>query len=398
MMPRAFWQARIARLVRSRNVLWLAGVRRSGKTTLCRAIPSCVYCDCELPSIRRQLEDPELFFRNRKGQTVVLDEIHRLSNPSEPLKIAADHFPATTVVATGSSTLAARRKFADTLTGRKNELWLTPALASDLEAFGQVDLDRRMLRGGLPPMLLADQVDDGTYREWMDSYWAKDLQELFVVDKKTAFMKFIELLFVQSGDLFEAQPLATACEISRQTVQNYLHVLETTLIATVLRPFTGRAAAEIKSQPKVYAFDTGFVCYFRGIESLRDEDRGRLLEHLVLNELLAAFPRESVFYWRDKQHHEVDFVVRPGRSNSVIAIECKARSSKFEPAGLASFRRRHPAGRNFVVCVDAHQAWARRIGEIEVTFVTLAGLMDALGASPGQKQQRSQPVRARGSR
>lgn len=374
MMQRSFWQSRIAQLLRTRSVLWLAGVRRVGKTTLCRAIPDSVYFDCELPSVRRQLEDPELFLRKRRGQTVVLDEIHRLPNPSEVLKIAADHFPDTRVVATGSSTLAARRKFSDTLTGRKNELWLTPALVSDLEDFGQTDLDRRMLRGGLPPMLLAERIDDATYQEWMDSYWAKDLQELFVVDKKAAFMKFIELLFVQSGDLFEAQPLATACEISRQTVQNYLHALETTLVAAVLRPFAGRAAAEIKSQPKVYAFDTGFVNYFRGVASLRDEDRGRLLEHVVLHELFAAFPRESVFYWRDKQRHEVDFVVRPTRSNTVIAIECKVKSSKFDPSGLSSFRRRHPAGRNLVVCLDGAEPWDKRYGEVEVTMVPLARL------------------------
>jgi hypothetical protein len=47
------------------------------------------------------------------GSIVVLDEIHRLTNPSEVLKIAADHFPKVRVVATGSSTLAARRKFKD---------------------------------------------------------------------------------------------------------------------------------------------------------------------------------------------------------------------------------------------------------------------------------------------
>ena len=54
-----------------------------------------------------------------KNSLIVLDEIHRLENPSEVLKIAADHFPHLRVLATGSSTLAARRKFRYTLTGRK---------------------------------------------------------------------------------------------------------------------------------------------------------------------------------------------------------------------------------------------------------------------------------------
>jgi len=380
MNKRAYWRGRIVELLRSRNVLWLAGVRRAGKTTLCRSFEDAIYCDCELPSIRRRLEDPELFWRERKGATVVLDEIHRLVNPSEPLKIAADHFADVKVIATGSSTLSARSKFRDSLAGRKHELWLTPAIAADLADFGVGDLDARMLRGGLPPFLLGETLDDTAYGEWIDSYWAKDLQELFVVDKKAAFMKFMELLFAQSGELFEAQPLAAACEISRQTAQNYLYALETTLLATVVRPFSGRYAAEIKSQPKVYGFDTGFVCYFRGIESLTDTDRGHLLEHLVLNELLAAFPRDAVFYWRDKQRHEVDFIIKRARGESAMAVECKAQCAKLDPGGLASFRGRHPKGPNYAVCLDTHEPYCRRFGDLEVTVVPFERLLATIAA------------------
>ncbi len=59
---------------------------------------------------------------------VVLDEIPRLPNPSELLKIAADHFPDRCILATGSSTLGASSRFRDTLAGRKSELWLTPMI------------------------------------------------------------------------------------------------------------------------------------------------------------------------------------------------------------------------------------------------------------------------------
>jgi len=50
------------------------------------------------------------------------------------LKIAADHFPETRVIATGSSTLEASAKFRDTLTGRRETVWLTPMIAADLVA------------------------------------------------------------------------------------------------------------------------------------------------------------------------------------------------------------------------------------------------------------------------
>jgi predicted AAA+ superfamily ATPase len=367
-MERPYWLARARTLLDDRSILWLAGVRRAGKTTLCHSLGGR-YFDCELPRVRRALEDPELFFRDAGSDLVVLDEVHRLVNPSEVLKIAADHFPGTRVVATGSSTLAARRKFRDTLTGRKHTLWLVPSILADLRAFGRTDLNRRMLHGGLPPFLLADAVNDDAWREWIDSYWAKDLQELFVVDKKAAFMRFVELLFRQSGDLFEATALAGPCEVSRPTIQHYLEILETTLLAVVLRPFSGGRAAELKSQPKVFAFDTGLVCYFREWATIRPDDRGPLLEHLVLNELLAALPRESIYYWRDKQKREVDFVVKSGRGAAVTAIECKANSARFDPAALRAFRALHPGGRNLVVCLDLAEPYTARAGDLEVRYV-----------------------------
>ncbi len=367
-MDRPYWLTRARALLDDRSVLWLSGVRRAGKTTLCHSLGGR-YFDCELPRVRRALEDPELFFRDAGSALVVLDEVHRLMNPSEVLKIAADHFPATRVVATGSSTLAARRKFRDTLAGRKHTLWLVPSILADLRAFPCTDLNRRMLHGGLPPFLLAETVDDDAWREWIDSYWAKDLQELFVVDKKAAFIRFVELLFRQSGELFEATALAGPCQVSRPTIQHYLEILETTLLAVVVRPFSGGGAAEIKAQPKVYAFDTGLACYFREWANIRPDDRGPLLEHLVLNELLAAMPRESIYYWRDKQKRQVDFVTKPGRGAPVTAIECKVNSARFDPAALRAFRALHPGGKNLVVCLDLAAPYSARAGDLEIRYV-----------------------------
>jgi hypothetical protein len=51
--------------------------------------------------------DPQGFLDGLPGKRIVPDEIHRLQNPSELLKIAADRYPRTRIVATGSSTLGA---------------------------------------------------------------------------------------------------------------------------------------------------------------------------------------------------------------------------------------------------------------------------------------------------
>ena len=128
MVNRFYWIERVEESWRHRSVLWLRGVRRAGKTMLAQSLKNVEYFDCELPRVRRSMEDPEPFLETLRGKRVVFDEVHRLANPSELLKIAADHFPAVRVLATGSSTLGASSRFRDTLTGRKTELWLTPMI------------------------------------------------------------------------------------------------------------------------------------------------------------------------------------------------------------------------------------------------------------------------------
>ena len=371
MVKRRFWLAAIEKRWKRRPVLWLSGIRRCGKTVLCQSLADAEYFDCELPRTRARLEDAQSFLESVPGRRIVLDEIHRLPNPAELLKIAADHYPRVRVLATGSSVLEASVKFKDTLTGRKETLWLAPMIEADMEDFGNRDLDHRLLNGGLPPFFLEAAPLGRDFQEWMDSYWAKDVQELFRLERRASFQKFLELLFARSGGLFEATKYAAPCEVSRGTIANYLKAAEATYIAHVLRPFSAHKPTEIVSAPKVYAFDTGFVCYFRGWDKLRASDRGDLWEHFVLNELMARLQSRAVNYWRTKQGREIDFVL-PRRGGEVLAVECKLSQKDFDPAAMAAFRRLHKSGANFAVCRDVDKPYSRRYGDISVRLTGLA--------------------------
>jgi len=377
MVQRRFWLKKVEAAWNRRSIVWLSGVRRAGKTVLSQSLPDTEYFDCELPRVRRMLEDPEVFLRERGEKTVVLDEIHRLENPSEVLKIAADHFRKMKVLATGSSSLSASAKFRDTLAGRKEELWLTPMTLADLEDFGRTDLHHRLLHGGLPPFFLSESLPEREFQEWMDAYWAKDIQELFRLERRQSFQRFAELLMAQSGGIFEASKFARPCEVSRTTIANYLAVLEATFVVHVLRPYSSHKSTEIVSAPKVYGFDTGFVCYHRGWHTLRPDDMGFLWEHFVLNEMHARLQSRSIQYWRDKRGHEVDFVLAR-RRKPALAIECKWSAAEFDPINLQAFRRHYPHGDNLVVANDVDRSFSRSYGDLSVKFVGLGALVSEL--------------------
>ena len=377
MVIREFWRENIEEAWRYRNVVWLSGVRRVGKTFLSRSLDDVSYFDCERPSTRKILEDPETFLDEQRGKRLVLDEIHRVANPSELLKIAADHYPSVKVLATGSSSLGASARFRDTLTDRKADVWLSPMTSLDMEYFGNTSIKHRLFRGGLPPFFLGKTYPDKQYQEWLDNFWAKDILELFRLERRHSFLRFAELLFIQSGGLFEATNFAAPCEVSRTTISNYLSVLEATYVFHVLRPFNTRKSIEIVAAPKVYGFDTGFVCYFKGWSELRENDLGLLWEHFVLNELQAHLQTRRVLYWRDKSKHEVDFVF-PGRPAAPTVIECKWSTASFDPANLISFRTIYPSGKSYVVGRDVKRSFRRTFGGVKVNFVGLTELVREL--------------------
>lgn len=369
-IERPFWRARLEKAWQAAPIVWLSGVRRVGKTTLAQQLPEAKILNCDLPSTARQLEDPERFFASAPSTLLVFDEIHQLPDPSRLLKIAADEHPHLKILATGSSTLAATEKFKDSLAGRKRVVHLLPVLAHELPAFGVKSLERRLFHGGLPQALLAERKDPELYGEWLDSYFARDVQELFRVGKRTEFLKLLELLLRQSSGALEATSLAKHCGLSRPTVMTYLDVLEVTQVLFRLRPFHGGGRQEVLAQPKAYGFDTGFVSFAWGYNELRPFDWGKLWEHLVLETLRCEVGDRDLFFWRTRDGREVDFVL-PGRRGRVDTIECKWTSEGFSIKNLRAFRDLHPHGFNYVLSPQTGGSYSREQSGLVVVFANL---------------------------
>jgi predicted AAA+ superfamily ATPase len=82
MIERPFWVNRIEQAWKEAPIVWLAGVRRAGKTTLVQSLGEdrTLYVNCDLPVAADMVADPELFCRNCDCPVVAFDEIHQLSD------------------------------------------------------------------------------------------------------------------------------------------------------------------------------------------------------------------------------------------------------------------------------------------------------------------------------
>ncbi len=376
MVERPYWKKRIESAWKEAPIVWLSGVRRSGKTTIAKGLRNpeeILYVNCDLPVTEDRVRDPELFFRSCEKPVVIFDEIHQLSDPSRLLKIGADLFPKLKILATGSSTLAASKKFRDTLTGRKRLVHLLPVLWTELETFSCNDVSRRLFQGGLPSALLSDSKDPSFYREWLDSFFARDIQKLFAFRDADKFNSLFEYFLRQSGGQMETARAASELKISRITIENHLRALEVTHAVSSIRPFFGSGQKEIVKMPKIYGFDTGFITFVRGWDPLRPHDHGILWEHLVLEHLQSAFVNETVRYWRDKAGREVDFVLAR-RRDQVDAIECKWNPSDFDPSALKVFRSYYPMGKNYIISPLGGESYLKNFGDLTVKICDPSGV------------------------
>lgn len=376
MIERPHWKRRIEDAWKEAPIAWLSGVRRSGKTTLAKSLRNpkeILYINCDLPITEDRVRDPELFFQSCEKPVVIFDEIHQLQDPSRLLKVGADLFPKLKILATGSSTLAASKKFRDTLTGRKRLVHLLPVFWTELEMFSCKDVSRRLFQGGLPPALLSDSKNPSFYREWLDSFFARDIQKLFSFRDADKFNALFEYLLKQSGGQIETSRAASELKISRLTVENHLKALEITHAVTSIRPFFGSGQKEIIKMSKIYGFDTGFVTFVRGWDPLRPQDHGILWEHLVLEYLQSVLPNETIRYWRDKAGREVDFVLARRRDH-VDTIECKWNPSDFDASALKVFRSYYPEGENFIVSPLMGESYLKNFGKLTVRICNPSGI------------------------
>lgn len=146
----------------------------------------------------------------------------------------------------------------------------------------------------------------------------------------------------------------------------------------LLAPFQGGGRREITHRSKCYAFDTGFVTFVKGWDSIREDDRGLLWEHLVLDTLRAVVDNHNILYWRDKSGREVDFVIKRGVEQAE-AIECKINPDHFDPANLMVFRSIYPEGGNYVLSPLIKSSYQRHYGKLQVHFISIKQLFEWTG-------------------
>ncbi len=96
---------------------------------------------------------------------------------------------------------------------------------------------------------------------------------------------------------------------SVHTIKNYIDFLEISYLIFKLERFSYKLKEQVLAPKKIYVADPGIA----NIGFRFSKDYGRLTENVVAIELMrqkALNPLYEIYYWKDYQQHEVDFVIK----------------------------------------------------------------------------------------
>lgn len=322
----------IVALAQSRPAILLTGARQTGKTSLLRHLfPEAEYISFDWPANADEAENNPTEFLARFRGPVILDEIQYVPSLFRYLKVSIDQSRQHNGkwLLTGSQKFHLMKEVSDSLAGRIGIVELDTLSANEIRTNG-LDVSQYMVRGGYPELWANPQLEpEAFFRDYLLTYLERDLKKVLDVTNLRAFDRFLRSTALRTGQLTNFSQTAQDAGVSAVTGKKWFDVLEASNICATLEPYFNNQLKRLVKSPKIYFKDTGLLHFLLNLKTNDDIKNshyyGALFENLVYNELARqaelTHSQRSLFFLRDKNTLEVDFLIEQG--NILRLIEAK---------------------------------------------------------------------------
>ena len=215
----------------------------------------------------------------------------------------------------------------------------------------------------------------------------RDVRSVTAVRDLATFRRFLSLLASRAGQVLNRTDMAAPLGVSIPTLSQWLNILEITSQILLIPPFYENFGKRLIKSPKVYFADSGLLCHLLGVESpaalARSPFAGAIFEGFVASEIakaqLNAGRRRELYFFRDEQGLEVDFVA-PAGSAELLLLEAKASRTLRPEAALPIERlsravKRYKTRAAVVGLDDSRSLQALRPGIRAATAKDIPGLL-----------------------
>jgi len=323
----------ISELKEKYPILAVTGPRQSGKTTLLKNLFSDYqYISLENPDNRYfALSDPNAFFAKYRNR-VIFDEVQRLPDLFSYMQTIVDESGIMgQFILSGSQNFHLMQNITQSLAGRVAIIRLFPFDHLELASANMLNDDClfNIVKGYYPAIYSRNIPARTFYSNYIQTYIQRDVSTLIAIKDLKLFQKFLSLCAGRAGQLLNLNSISNECGISQPTAKSWLSALENSYIVFTLSPFHDNFSKRLVKTPKLYFYDTGLLSYLLGIadsdQLLVHPFKGLLFENAMIAEYVKRMHHKNylqdIWFWRDADGHEIDFVVQEGLSINLIEIK-----------------------------------------------------------------------------
>lgn len=315
-------------------MIFLAGPRQVGKTTIAKQLQSLAplffYFNWDNSQHRKLMlkgaesvaDHCHLNTIAAKKPILVFDEIHKYKKWKQFLKGFFDLYEdRCQILVTGSSKLDIYRRGGDSLMGRYfiyhifpfsvGELISTAKRSNDIVTPRPIpiaEIEKLLQFGGFPePFLTAEiQFSNNWQRLRKQQLLREDIREVSQIQDLAELEVLMDLLAAEASQLLNIASLANQLNVAETTIHRWIKTLKSFYYCYTIQPWYKNIRRSLRKTSKIYLWDWSIV-----------QDEGQRFENFIASHLYKAvqFWKDTglgdyeLFYLRDKEKREVDFLV-----------------------------------------------------------------------------------------
>ncbi len=391
--------------IKYKQIIAIVGLRRVGKTTLMKQIIKKLNAkknnicyisfddiDFQKYEIAEDLINYFLEFSDKKQERYLfLDEIQKLPNWADLLKVYYDTEENLKVIVSGSASLEIQ-ECKETLAGRILTFNL-PILTfkefvryfiggeeisakSTKELFREYDLKlamkkreyeelfKKYLTKGAFPELLEIEDEEFIKKYIKESVIEKaisDIAEITEENEKIIYELF-RLLANSNAQLFEIINLAGVLKINRNLISYYIDLLEKAFLIKISYNLTKSIAKQVRVGKKQYVGHSSIVISSLDypFEVINTEVAGHLVEATIANNI------DKISFWRSPQKDEVDIIIK-GREALPLEVKYQSQITGGDFKSVLKFCKKFHVKKGIIVTKDLFEK--RNIENIEILLI-----------------------------
>ena len=348
-MIKRYYSKKINEFLKPNKTLILYGTRQVGKTTLLKEFlktykKKAYSSTGENSNLQKILESNDFskiipFFEDY--DLIAIDEAQKIDNIGQGLKIIVDQIKNIKIIATGSSSFDLSNKVGEPLVGRQRIIKLFPISAMELvDNYGKMflgeQIENLLIYGLYPEIITAKSYSEKKEHlvQIRDSYLCKDILEFEKIKNNRKILDILRLIAFQIGSEVSLEEIGNSLNISKNTVEKYLDLLEKSFVLINLRGFSRNLRKEVTKMSRYYFYDLGIRnAIIENFNPLKNRnDIGALWENFIIMERIKKQSYCPIYsnnyFWRTYDQKEIDWIEE--REGKLFGYEIKWGNKKYK--------------------------------------------------------------------